>query len=137
MFQNVYKHSLTIVNIMDKFPCELVVWKVLPAIRKELSIYLVKKKRMKTKDVAKMLGITDAAVSQYIHKKRATEFALEKQLMPAIEELAEKIIAEEQKKRKMEYMKGSCSLCRQIRLAGMLCSIHKGSAKGCTICLGE
>ena len=122
---------------MDKFPCELVVWKVLPTIRKDLCTYLVKKKKMKTKDVAKMLGITDSAVSQYIHKKRATEFALEKKMMPAIEELAEKIAAGGQKKSKMEYMKGSCILCRQIRLAGMLCSIHKGSAKGCTICTGE
>lgn len=52
-----------------KTPCEVYASKLIPIIRAELARELVERGYRK-KDVAKMLGITVAAVSQYIHGKR-------------------------------------------------------------------
>jgi len=51
------------------FPCERAVWELLPMIRADMAKQLVKD-GIKRKDVAALLGVTPAAVSQYIHGKR-------------------------------------------------------------------
>ena len=51
-------------------PQELEVWYILPAIRRELTISL-KEEGLKQRQVAEILGVTEAAVSQYIKSKRA------------------------------------------------------------------
>ena len=54
------------------FPCEKAVWYYLPQIRADLAIELVKT-GMTQSQAAKKLGVTPAAVSQYIHKKRGLQ----------------------------------------------------------------
>ena len=54
------------------FPCEKAVWYHLPQIRADLAIELVKT-GMTQSQAAKKLGVTPAAVSQYIHKKRGMQ----------------------------------------------------------------
>ena len=54
------------------FPCEKAVWYHLPQIRADLAIELVKT-GMTQSEAAKKLGVTPAAVSQYIHKKRGQQ----------------------------------------------------------------
>ncbi|AAM72786.1 MAG TPA: transcriptional regulator [Chlorobaculum sp.] len=51
------------------FPCEKAVWYYLPQIRADIAKELVKT-GMTQSSAAKMLGVTPAAVSQYLHKKR-------------------------------------------------------------------
>ncbi|MBN1929675.1 MAG: Fis family transcriptional regulator [Chlorobiaceae bacterium] len=51
------------------FPCEKAVWYYLPQIRADLAKELVKS-GMTQSGAAKVLGVTPAAVSQYLHKKR-------------------------------------------------------------------
>ena len=47
-----------------KCPCEIIVWDVLPCIRAALAAELVEK-GLSQNEISKMLGITQAAVSQY------------------------------------------------------------------------
>ncbi len=54
------------------FPCEKAVWYHLPQIRADLAIELVKT-GMTQSAAAKKLGVTPAAVSQYVHKKRGSQ----------------------------------------------------------------
>lgn len=54
---------------MTKAPCESVVWDVLPCLRSALARRL-KQKGMRQTDIAEMLGVSPAAVSQYLSKKR-------------------------------------------------------------------
>ena len=54
----------------EKIPCEIATWYVLPVIRKELAMLLVKNHGISQKETASLLGVTDAAVSQYLSKKR-------------------------------------------------------------------
>ena len=53
-----------------KIPCEIVVWYVLPMIRREVSKELVHTHGMTQAEVARRFGVTDAAISQYLKKKR-------------------------------------------------------------------
>jgi len=54
-----------------KLPCEHALWYVLPQIRAELARELVER-GLSQKDAAEKLGLTPAAVSQYLHKKRGS-----------------------------------------------------------------
>jgi len=53
-----------------KTPCEIVVAKFLPNIRALVSIELDKNYDLRGKDIARLVGTTEAAVSQYIHGVR-------------------------------------------------------------------
>jgi predicted transcriptional regulator len=53
-----------------KAPCEQIVWDLLPAIRKEMTISLIKQHKMTQKEAAEKLGLSEAAVSRYISGKR-------------------------------------------------------------------
>jgi predicted transcriptional regulator len=48
---------------------EVITWYALPAIRKEISSIL-KKKKFKVTEIGNLLELTPAAVSQYLHSKR-------------------------------------------------------------------
>jgi len=54
------------------FPQEIEVWYILPVIRRKIALKLVQKGRPQ-KEVAEMMGLTPAAISQYKQEKRATE----------------------------------------------------------------
>ncbi len=54
------------------FPCEKAVWYNLPQIRADLAAGLVKT-GMTQSGAAKKLGVTPAAVSQYLNKKRGRQ----------------------------------------------------------------
>ena len=53
-----------------KAPCEEIIWNVLPTIRKEIALIMVKEFKLSQREVAKRLNVTEAAVSQYLRKKR-------------------------------------------------------------------
>lgn len=48
-----------------KHPLEIEYWHILPALRRELAMSL-KEKGLKQREIANILGITEAAVSQYV-----------------------------------------------------------------------
>ncbi|HUI40108.1 MAG TPA: helix-turn-helix domain-containing protein [Methanothrix sp.] len=54
-----------------KFPCEIIVWDVLPSIRAAIAKELVKR-GISQKEVSQMLGITPPAVSQYVLRRGDT-----------------------------------------------------------------
>ena len=54
-------------------PQEIEVRYIIPAIRRELASLLIKEHYKTQKEAAKILGLTEAAISQYQHSKRAKE----------------------------------------------------------------
>ena len=59
--------------MIENMPQEIEVRYILPAIRRDFAKILVKEKEKSQKEAADILDITEAAVSQYIHNKRAKE----------------------------------------------------------------
>ena len=60
-----------------KMPCELVVWYTLPFIRRELAKELIEAHGFTQAKVARLFGVTDAAISQYMKEKRGMREELE------------------------------------------------------------
>jgi len=59
--------------MQETMPQEVEVRYILPAIRRELARIFIQEHKLAQKEAAKILGLTEAAVSQYQHFKRAKE----------------------------------------------------------------
>ncbi len=64
---------------MTKAPCETVVWDVLPCLRSALTRRL-KHEGMRQIQIARLLGVSAAAVSQYLARKRGCSSEVEETL---------------------------------------------------------
>ena len=65
---------------------------IIPAIRRDLSIRLMKEYHLPYSKIGKLLGITKAAISQYICNKRASKIKLHPDIKVEINKSSEKII---------------------------------------------
>ncbi|ARM31456.1 transcriptional regulator [Prosthecochloris sp. HL-130-GSB] len=72
------------------FPCEKAVWYNLPQIRADIAAGLVKS-GMTQSLAAKKLGVTPAAVSQYMNKKRGSQNVKSKEYLAEIGNAVSKI----------------------------------------------
>ena len=61
-----FKYINSYTDSMEKIPCEYIVWNVLPSIRKEFAKSLMKNYGLNQKQIAKIINLTPAAVSQYL-----------------------------------------------------------------------
>jgi len=60
---------------MHRTPCEYMIWNGIPSIRKELAETLIKQFGLSQREAAEKLGLTPAAICQYLSKKRGkTDF---------------------------------------------------------------
>ena len=103
---------------MIKTPCEVIIWKFLPALRRELIKQLVES-GMSRKEVAKMFGLTEAAISHYLKAKRG-RFKLDKNTRKSLQ----KISVEIAKGNEQQLVQAICSLCLQARKSGVICKLH-------------
>ncbi len=111
-------------------PQEVEVFYVLPAIRMELAKAMAKND-LGQNEIAKRLGITEAAVSQYKHGKRAKTFQLGKKLCAAIAKSAHKVVDTQSAVREMQLLLKSAmndkTTCRVHELLGVV-------PANCTLC---
>ena len=96
-------------------PQEIEVWYVIPSIRRELAKAMAKK-GLSQKKVASILGVTGAAVSQYISQKRAKEVVFLADMVSEIEISAERIMEDNDSligelQRLLDLVKKSRALC--------------------------
>jgi predicted transcriptional regulator len=114
-------------------PQEIEVWYIIPAIRRELAKAMLKK-GLKQKDVADRLGVTDAAISQYLKSKRASEVRFDSAMREEIEKSAERIM------KGGNAMKEVQCIVRLCRMKGLVCRTGKklgNSPRGCRACFSE
>ncbi len=115
---------------MKLMPQEVEVRYIIPSLRKEFTIEL-QKKGLKQNQIAKLLNITPAAVSQYLNKKRGTiEFneEIQKQVTSSVN-----TIIKDSNKLQQEIYK----LTELIKTSGFICEIHKKYdriPKQCELC---
>lgn len=114
-----------------KLPCEIIGRYFLPALRKELTRYLVKEKRVERKNAAEILGLTQAALSQYLHKKRGKSYRFTKEQFQEIKRLGNRLIKDHETKK---FISGACRLCKRARQQLFLCSLHSKKDPRLTEC---
>lgn len=108
-----------------KATCQLVSNVVLPSIRAWVAKEAIQNFWMKQKDVAKYLGLTMAAVSQYLKKRRADVWLGEKELKeikPFIGNIAKKMASGELTE--FDLMKLVRRICTSLRASLILCKLH-------------
>ena len=106
---------------MYLLPQEIEVWYIIPKIRKELAKLLVKKYELSYEKAGNILGISKAAVSQYISNKRANKIVISDEIKKEIEKSAEIISKDEYKAVQeierilglMKQKKCSCDVCKK------------------------
>jgi uncharacterized protein len=123
---------------MYSLPQEIEVWYIIPAVRRELSITLAEKYKLKQKEIAKILGTSEAAVSQYLSKKRANEIKFPKEMNKDFEKACQEIIKNNKNVVKeimilidLTKKKGvSCVMCKKYNKGILaMCACNTGGKK--------
>lgn len=114
-------------------PQEIEVWYLIPALRRELARIFVEEYNLSQKKTAEILGITDAAISQYLSSKRGSEIKFSGKDLDDIKRAAKDIIENNQ-----DIMKKLYALSSSLRKSKIICNIHmsqdKSVDKFCDIC---
>ncbi len=111
-------------------PQEVEVWFVMPALRRQF-VFSLKKQGLKQKNIAKMLGITEAAVSQYLRNKRGDAIKFSEGVLKEVEATCARIV--DNNSFRTEFQ----NILKKIRESRYICSIchdHIESKKNCKIC---
>ena len=112
-------------------PQELEVYYILPALRRELA-KAMKKLGRSQREIAGNLGVTEAAVSQYMHQKRATGVDFTRDLQKDIRESAVSI------NDRNSFLVATQKLIRKIRGNRFICDVcktqNKSTPKACSMC---
>ncbi len=114
-------------------PQEVEVWFVLPALRRQYVVAL-KKEGLKQKDIAKVVNLTEAAVSQYLKKKRGDVIKFKDEVLKEIQASAKKIASKE-----AEYRKEFQIILKKLKQSRFICTVchdHTKADKECEICYG-
>ena len=113
-------------------PQEIEVWYVLPTIRSQITKEL-KKLGLTSIKISEILGLSKAAVSQYLNDKRAKNIDFPKVILDKIVVIAD-IIKDDPSKMTFEVQ----NLLKEIRNSKLLCKYHKIHSKideKCTVCI--
>ena len=123
--------------MLETMPQEIEVRYILPAIRRELAKTLIKDHKLSQKEAANILGLTEAAVSQYLHSKRAKEVVFSNEVVNEIRVSADRILADNSKQRLIAEMYRISNL---TKVRHILCDLHRSQSKdlaSCNVCFDE
>ena len=113
------------------YPQEVELFYIIPVIRKEFAVAL-KKQGKGQKEIASLLGVTEAAISQYMKEKRAINIKLEQEIKNKISKSAKKI------KNSMDIVSEVEKLLNFIRKNKSICKYHHKFIKkipaNCSVC---
>lgn len=103
---------------MKKTPCEELFWSFLPSLRGEFVRAMLKQK-MKRKDVARFMGLSEPAISQYLKQKRGKGYKFSQE--------SRKFVAEAVRSMKDdELILNTCRCCIAINKPKIFCPICPG-----------
>ena len=100
---------------MKRAPCEYMMWNGLPVIRKEIAESMINNYGLSQKEAAEKLGVTPAAVSQYLSKKRGKIKIIDNHILIEIQKSAEKIIEHGNS----AVVTETCRICRILLSKGV------------------
>ena len=120
----------------NQMPQEIEVWYIIPALRRELAKSMINGLKLTQKEVAAIMGLTEAAVSQYLHSKRAKEVVFTKAVLDEIRKSA-KTIEKNEKLLMQEMMR----LTNLTGVKHIMCDLHKKHdskmPSNCGVCFEE
>ena len=90
-------------------------WNGIPVIRKEIAESMTKNFGLTQKEAAKKLGVTPAAVSQYLSKKRGKTKIIDQDILIEINTTVERIIMYDN----VNIVSETCRICQILRSKGI------------------
>ena len=96
---------------MKRTTCEYMMWNGLPVIRKEIAESMINDFGLSQKDTAEKLGITPAAVCQYVSRKRGRINIVDNLILQEIKSSAQNIID----KGNGSVISETCRICKILR----------------------
>lgn len=121
--------------MIDSAPQEIEVRYILPAVRRELARIFVGEHNLSQKEAADILGLTEAAVSQYQHSKRAKGVIFSNSIVNELRESAGRILADRQNRQRL--IAEIYRITNLTNVKHLLCNIHRSQSKGlgsCSVC---
>ena len=110
-----------------KPPCMVVAQYILPALRVEITKELVESHGLRKTEAAEKMGVTPAAVSQYLNRTRgsvATEvISRSAKVMEKVSDISRDLIQGDVPADTI-LMK-MCMACHAVRAEGLMCELHK------------
>jgi len=121
-------------------PCEVAVKSLVPAIRALMAKELTKTHKLRQDEAARLLGITQAAVSKYTRQVRGRALNIEKIREARTMTMDTTNLLAEGKISRPELVKRFCLICRVARQKGAMCELCKRSnpsldVKQCQVCM--
>lgn len=107
---------------MHSLPQEIEVWYIIPAIRRNMALCFSKEHNISYDNIARMMGLTKTAISQYINGKRVEKIKLHPQAVDEVRSSCIKIVKNKsivvkEISRILEIIKKKklhCELCGQM-----------------------
>lgn len=120
-------------------PCEVAVRSLIPAVRSYLARELIQTYRLKQKDVASLLGVTQPAVSKYVRQVRGLALKIDdvEEVQPTLKEIV--VSLADGRMSKYDFVTKFCVVCDIIRRNGLMCELCKRSdpsidTQQCPVC---
>jgi uncharacterized protein len=120
-------------------PCEVGVKTVLPAVKAIMARQIMQKHGLNEQETAKLLGLSQSAVSRYSSKERGNLITIEgsNDILALIEQMVTNLIKEPNNK--AEMLKLFCQTCQSIREKGLMCpqcqkEMHAEWSEKCLFC---
>jgi predicted transcriptional regulator len=111
----------------------------LPAVKAEMAKTIVEKHGLNEQQAAKLLGLSQSAVSRYISKERGSALALDKsaEVLSLIDQMVTSLLKEPNNKEKLLGL--FCQTCATVRHKGLMCphcqkEMSKEWADNCLFC---
>ena len=124
-----------------RLPCEIVTEQLLPLMRKALVEELVVNRGVSQLKAAKIIGVTQPAISSYLHSQPRTRSELRG--VTKIDELAKNLSEDWMSGRltETEALRRVCGLCIELRSYGPICAIHRDGYEelpiNCAVCIED
>ncbi|QLC50869.1 helix-turn-helix domain-containing protein [Methanolobus zinderi] len=113
-----------------KTTCEIMVQRVLPAIRAEIARVIISEHGRSQQEAAEVLGLSRAAVSQYLSEKRGAEVNFSEDTYKEIRNFTFELLAGMSPK---DEVAGMCNICKYVQKSGWL-NRNEPDAEQCILC---
>ncbi len=102
-------------------PCEIASKTIVPAIKATIAIEMVERHRLKQNHIAKILGISQSAVSKYTRGVRGHIINIERvaRIQPLLADMVDLLL--EENTDRTTFLKLFCTTCSVVRQEGLMC----------------
>ncbi len=112
-----------------KPPCMIIASTVLPAVRVSIARRLVKERGVRPAEVASRMGLTPAAITQYLAGVRGNQWVKRLESVGVVSQELDGLVDALSRETvdQTDVIGRLCNICRIVRSQGLICDSHRDS----------